>query len=130
MQSVWFCSKMHGTKPRVRDGRGAQRSRVRSTRDGTPGQPARAVYICVLLHTRIVPCSRYALFCAKSPSVDFLQTPLLAPATLYLAPRIRSAKAELRGRISSVFKIALQFWRYILYLATHGTLGWWRSPQS
>ena len=43
MQSVWLCSKMHRAKPCVRDGRGAQRSRVRSTRDGTPGQPARAV---------------------------------------------------------------------------------------
>ena len=40
-----ICSVQYGAKACVRDGRGAQRSRVRSTRDETPVQPARALSV-------------------------------------------------------------------------------------
>ena len=51
-----LCILQYVPQASVRDGRGAQRSRVRSTRDGTPAQPARALSVCVLLNRGTAPC--------------------------------------------------------------------------
>ena len=63
---IGTCSVQYVPKPRVRDGRGAQRSRVRSTRDGTPGQPARALFVYarqICTDLAGVQCTEWAWVC-------------------------------------------------------------------